>query len=94
MLPLCFGEATKIAGWLLGANKAYEAVAKFGVVTDSADADGQIVGRYPLPLISDADLQRAFVTLDRQNSTGAPHLFRSEARRRAFDMPKRDVVKS
>jgi tRNA pseudouridine55 synthase len=63
MLPLCFGEATKIAGWLLGANKAYEAVAKFGVVTDSADADGQIVGRYPLPLISDADLQRAFVPL-------------------------------
>lgn len=63
MLPLCFGEATKIAGWLLGANKAYETAAKFGVVTDSGDADGQIVARYPSSLMSDADLQRALAPL-------------------------------
>src|SRR5690625_4561295 len=38
LLPLCFGEATKIAGGLLGAAKAYDTVARLGVVTDTDDA--------------------------------------------------------
>jgi len=41
LLPLCFGEATKIAGLLLGAAKAYHVVAGLGVTTDTDDADGQ-----------------------------------------------------
>ncbi|TDK28419.1 tRNA pseudouridine(55) synthase TruB [Luteimonas aestuarii] len=41
LLPICFGEATKIAGGLLGARKAYDTVARLGVVTDTDDADGQ-----------------------------------------------------
>ena len=40
LLPVCFGEATKIAGYLLGNRKAYETTARFGVVTDTDDADG------------------------------------------------------
>ena len=40
LLPLCFGEATKIAGLLLGASKAYQTVARLGVTTDTDDADG------------------------------------------------------
>lgn len=43
LLPICFGEATKIAGHLLGNDKAYETVARFGVTTDTDDADGQIL---------------------------------------------------
>src|SRR5690625_6693947 len=38
LLPLCFGEATKIAGGLLGARKAYDTVARLGAVTDTDDA--------------------------------------------------------
>ena len=41
LLPLCFGEATKIAGLLLGSAKAYEAGIRLGVVTDTDDADGR-----------------------------------------------------
>ncbi|MFT3805562.1 tRNA pseudouridine(55) synthase TruB [Arenimonas sp.] len=41
LLPLCFGEATKIAGHLLGNDKAYETVARFGLTTDTDDADGK-----------------------------------------------------
>ena len=41
LLPVCFGEATKIAGGLLGARKAYETVARLGIVTDTDDAEGQ-----------------------------------------------------
>ena len=41
LLPVCFGEATKIAGHLLGNDKAYETVARFGLTTDTDDADGR-----------------------------------------------------
>ncbi len=40
LLPICFGEATKIAGGLLGARKAYDTVARLGIVTDTDDAEG------------------------------------------------------
>lgn len=40
MLPLCFGEATKIAQYLLDADKCYEVVARLGQTTDSGDAMG------------------------------------------------------
>jgi tRNA pseudouridine55 synthase len=43
LLPLCFGEATKIAGLLLAERKAYEAVAQFGVETDTCDSDGEVM---------------------------------------------------
>lgn len=44
MLPLCFGEATKFSGYLLGADKVYEVRPRWGVATDTADADGQPTG--------------------------------------------------
>jgi len=49
LLPVCFGEATKIAGGLLGARKAYETVARLGVVTDTDDAEGQVLRERPVP---------------------------------------------
>lgn len=42
LLPLCFGEATKFAGELLDADKAYDAVVKLGVTTNTADAEGEV----------------------------------------------------
>jgi tRNA pseudouridine55 synthase len=51
LLPVCFGEATKIAGGLLGARKAYETVARLGVVTDTDDADGQPLRERPVPAL-------------------------------------------
>jgi tRNA pseudouridine55 synthase len=43
MLPLCFGQATKVSHWLLDADKVYEVEASVGTRTDTADADGQVV---------------------------------------------------
>jgi len=42
VLPICFGRATKIAQYLLDADKEYIATIKLGVETDSGDADGQV----------------------------------------------------
>lgn len=51
LLPLCFGEATKIAGILLGARKAYRTSARLGVVTDTDDADGRPLHTAAVPAL-------------------------------------------
>ncbi|MDD5177021.1 MAG: tRNA pseudouridine(55) synthase TruB [Sterolibacterium sp.] len=48
LLPLCFGEATKFAGELLDADKAYAATIRLGVTTDTADAEGQVLVTRPV----------------------------------------------
>src|SRR5688572_20070065 len=42
VLPICLGEATKLAQFLLDADKEYEATICFGVETDTYDADGTV----------------------------------------------------
>ena len=49
MLPLCFGQATKACGQLLGSAKAYRARLLLGSATDTGDADGQVVATAPVP---------------------------------------------
>ena len=48
LLPLCFGEATKFAGELLDADKAYRATLRLGITTDSGDAEGVILDTRPV----------------------------------------------
>ncbi|MGB0133402.1 tRNA pseudouridine(55) synthase TruB [Dokdonella sp.] len=61
LLPLCFGEATKIAGLLLGSSKAYEAQCVLGVSTDTADSTGAVIDVRTVPELSDEDIERALV---------------------------------
>ena len=52
LLPICFGEATKLSGFLLNADKRYQAVFKLGVKTRTGDAEGEIVAAEPVPRLS------------------------------------------
>lgn len=49
MLPLCFGEATKVCAYLLEADKTYRVTAKLGEATTTGDADGEITETADLP---------------------------------------------
>ena len=49
MLPLCFGEATKLSSFLLDSNKSYRTVAQLGEVTDTGDSDGEVIRQRPVP---------------------------------------------
>lgn len=59
LLPLCFGEATKLAGSLLGARKAYLAECRLGITTDTADSEGEIVRQLPVPSLDHAAIEVA-----------------------------------
>jgi tRNA pseudouridine55 synthase len=63
LLPVCFGEATKIAGGLLGARKAYETVAHLGITTDTDDAEGQPLRERPVPRLGIPQIDKALEQL-------------------------------
>jgi len=48
LLPICFGEATKISGFLLDADKHYTVTCRFGIRTTTADAEGEIIEERPV----------------------------------------------
>ncbi len=61
LLPLCFGEATKVSSYLLDANKHYHTVARLGIDTDTGDAEGRVIRERPIP---DLDITTIEETLD------------------------------
>ena len=43
VLPIALGEATKLAGHMLDATKAYDFTCRFGTQTDTLDLEGQVI---------------------------------------------------
>lgn len=43
MLPICLGEATKFASYLLSEDKSYEVTGCLGIKTDTADSTGTVI---------------------------------------------------
>lgn len=48
LLPICFGEATKISGFLLDADKHYVVTCRFGARTTTGDVEGDVVEERPV----------------------------------------------
>ncbi|MEC9375108.1 MAG: tRNA pseudouridine(55) synthase TruB [Pseudomonadota bacterium] len=59
MLPLCFGQATKVSTWLLNADKTYDVQIELGVKTDTGDADGSVIQTDSVFSISENQLKQA-----------------------------------
>jgi len=57
MLPICLGEATKTAGFMLDADKAYRATAQLGTATATGDTEGEVVNEEAVPDLSEADIE-------------------------------------
>lgn len=59
LLPVCLGEATKVAGLFLDADKSYCAVLKLGAATTTGDIEGEVRETAPVPALSDAAVEAA-----------------------------------
>jgi tRNA pseudouridine55 synthase len=49
MLPLCFGQATKVCKYLLDSDKSYLVTAYLGAATNTGDIDGKEISTMPIP---------------------------------------------
>ncbi len=56
LLPLCFGEATKVSALMLDDDKRYQVSIRLGIMTDTGDCEGKIILEMPIPEISPAVL--------------------------------------
>ena len=52
MLPICLGEATRLAGELLAGRKAYRFTLTLGERTATGDAEGEVIERCAVPAMS------------------------------------------
>lgn len=57
VLPLCFGEATKLSQFLLDSDKCYRTTLKLGERTDTADAEGQVIERRSAAHVTEAAIR-------------------------------------
>src|SRR5215813_13454482 len=63
LLPLCIGEATKVARYLLLERKEYAGTIRLGIETDTLDRTGRVTATAPVPALSAAtvnELARRF----------------------------------
>lgn len=101
LLPICFGEATKIAGHLLGSRKAYDAELRLGVTTTTDDAEGEVVTTRSVPGLTDAMLDAALGALRGRIvqtppaysaiKQGGVALYKRVRRGEAVEVPTREV---
>lgn len=56
LLPVCLGEATKVAGLFLDADKSYRARLQLGAATSTGDAEGELRAQAPIPALSDSQI--------------------------------------
>lgn len=59
LLPLCFGEATKISGMMLDDDKRYLVSISLGTMTDTGDLEGQIISEMAVPQLSQSLIESA-----------------------------------
>ena len=59
VLLLCLGRATRLAEYLVGQRKSYEAVVRLGQVTDTYDAEGSVVAQRPFAQVTIVQAQDA-----------------------------------
>ena len=101
LLPVCFGEATKIAGYLLGSDKAYEVEARLGATTDTDDADGVVLREREVPVLDRARVETGlagFIGRIRQRppvysalKQGGEPLYAKARRGETIEVPEREV---
>ncbi len=56
LLPICFGEATKLSSFGLDADKTYRATIQLGRRTDTGDKEGQVIDKKDVLSFNQADL--------------------------------------
>jgi tRNA pseudouridine55 synthase len=62
LMILLIGKATKISQYLVSLDKEYDGTVELGKVTDSQDAQGEVLETRPVPPITEAALRTAMAT--------------------------------
>ena len=101
LLPICFGQATKVSEYLLGSHKKYTTVIKLGEVTDTRDSEGVVIETAKVD-VSDQQIQGALEQFrgdikqippmySALKKDGQP-LYKMARKGQSLDLPARDMT--
>jgi len=63
LLPVCLGEATKFSQFLLDAEKGYISTFRLGLVTNTGDAEGELLSELDATAVTEAQVREALDAL-------------------------------
>lgn len=92
LLPICLGEATKLAGFLLDTDKRYRVTVRLGITTDSGDAEGAVTARRTVPAL-DAESIEAVLQHFRGTIVQVPPMYSAlkHQGRRLYELARRGI---
>ena len=62
MLPICLGEASKTAAFMIDSDKTYRATARLGIATETGDTEGSVVKEMAVPALVNQAVLGVFAT--------------------------------
>jgi len=62
LLPVCFGQATKVCGRLLNSGKTYRVLVQLGARTESGDGETEVVERVAVPPLDERAVDAVLAT--------------------------------
>ncbi len=60
LIAICFGEATKMANFIVDTEKHYRVTGQLGVTTSTGDTEGDVLEKKPVPVFDKAQLETIF----------------------------------
>lgn len=93
VLPVCLGEATKISSFLLNTDKRYRVTIQLGVVTDTGDAEGRVIERHPVPVLTQQAVEAVLIRFTGEISQVPPmYSALKHNGERLYDLARKGVV--
>lgn len=90
LLPICFGQATKVCGRLLNAGKTYRVDVHLGARTESLDGETEIIERAPVPQLDHAAVDAVLATfMGEQQQIPPMHSALKHQGKRLYELARR-----
>ena len=90
LLPVCFGQATKVCGRLLNSGKTYRVLVQLGARTESGDGETEVIERAPVPPLDDRAVDAVLATfLGEQEQVPPMHSALKFEGKRLYELARR-----
>ncbi|HWK74358.1 MAG TPA: tRNA pseudouridine(55) synthase TruB, partial [Povalibacter sp.] len=90
LLPICFGQATKVCGRLLNAGKTYQVEVQLGARTESLDGETEVIERAPVPALDEAKVDAVLASfLGPQEQVPPMHSALKHQGQRLYELARR-----
>jgi tRNA pseudouridine55 synthase len=72
LLPVCIGDATRIASFVTDGDKTYEGLVRFGITTNTLDSEGEVIAQRDASHLTRESVEKAIATIVGPQAQAAP----------------------